>query len=198
MYGFFVCVYISILRTCLMSTEARKGHHSPGTGVKEGCKPPCGYWELNLCTLKEQPVVLTTKPLLDPSLHFFKCYLFMYLGGIKAHVWRAVSNCESQFSSCTVWVLEIKFLPKSWQQAHYPLSHLTGPEIVLLPPPKYFFFYNSLSTRNELLSIPTASVHCSPTPLLFSVGITPLLEMRELRPRRLSGRAGCEARQTGL
>lgn len=38
---------------------------SPGTGVKDGCKPPCGCWELNLDHLKKEPMVLTAKPALS-------------------------------------------------------------------------------------------------------------------------------------
>ena len=39
---------------------------SPGTGVMDGCKPPCGCWELNLDPLEEQPVLLTTEISLQP------------------------------------------------------------------------------------------------------------------------------------
>lgn len=27
---------------------------SPGTGTADGCKLPCGYWEVNPCCLEEQ------------------------------------------------------------------------------------------------------------------------------------------------
>lgn len=30
--------------------------------VTDGCKRPCGLWEPNLGTLKEQQVILTTEP----------------------------------------------------------------------------------------------------------------------------------------
>ena len=30
--------------------------------VTDGCEPQCGRWELNLCPLQEQPVLLNTEP----------------------------------------------------------------------------------------------------------------------------------------
>ena len=39
----------------------------PGTRVKDSCEPPCGCWELNLCPLEEQPVLLTAEPSLPPQ-----------------------------------------------------------------------------------------------------------------------------------
>jgi hypothetical protein len=46
--------------------EARRGHQMP-----QNCQPPCGCWDLNLVSLKEQSAFLTTKPLLWP-LYFLK------------------------------------------------------------------------------------------------------------------------------
>lgn len=41
--------------TCV--TGAYRGQkedaESPRTGVADGCKPPCGFWELNSCLLQE-------------------------------------------------------------------------------------------------------------------------------------------------
>jgi hypothetical protein len=42
------------------------GVGSPGTEVTDSCEPPCGYWELNLGPLEEQPVFLTTESSLQP------------------------------------------------------------------------------------------------------------------------------------
>lgn len=33
-----------------------------GTGVADGCEPPCGYRELNPGPLEEQPGLLTSEP----------------------------------------------------------------------------------------------------------------------------------------
>jgi hypothetical protein len=43
-----------------------------GTGLSDGGKLLCGCWELNLASLKEQKVVLTTEPSLQaPGNKFF-------------------------------------------------------------------------------------------------------------------------------
>ena len=34
--------------------------------IIDGYKPPCGYWELNLGPLEEQPVLLTAEPSFQP------------------------------------------------------------------------------------------------------------------------------------
>ena len=39
--------------------------------ITEGCKPPCGCWELNSGPLEEQPVLLTAEPSLQPWLYHF-------------------------------------------------------------------------------------------------------------------------------
>ena len=44
------------------------GVRSPGTGIKDSCELPCGYWELNSGPLEEQPVLLTTEPSPAPIL----------------------------------------------------------------------------------------------------------------------------------
>ena len=35
---------------------------SLGTGITDSYKPPCGYWELDLGSQKEQTVLLTAEP----------------------------------------------------------------------------------------------------------------------------------------
>lgn len=37
---------------CLQRSE--ESTVSPGTGTADGCKLPCGYWEVNPCCLEEQ------------------------------------------------------------------------------------------------------------------------------------------------
>lgn len=34
----------------------------------------CGYWELNLSCLEEQPMLFTTVPSLQPTFYFKKCF----------------------------------------------------------------------------------------------------------------------------
>jgi hypothetical protein len=40
--------------------------------ITGGCEPPCGSWDLNSGPLKEQSVLFTTKPSLQPRLFIFK------------------------------------------------------------------------------------------------------------------------------
>lgn len=51
MYKCFACVY-----------RPEEGVEFLGTGVTDGCEPPCGSWELNLRPLEDEPVLLTARP----------------------------------------------------------------------------------------------------------------------------------------
>jgi hypothetical protein len=42
------------------------GPRFPGIRVTDSCELPCGCWELNLCPLKEQPVLSIAEPTLQP------------------------------------------------------------------------------------------------------------------------------------
>lgn len=44
-----------------------KGVGLSGTGVRGSCKLLCGYWELNLGSLEEHSVLLTTEPSVSAS-----------------------------------------------------------------------------------------------------------------------------------
>lgn len=48
---------------CLVSSKTVR---SPGTGVTDSHKLPCGGWELNLSSLEEQPVLVTVESSLEP------------------------------------------------------------------------------------------------------------------------------------
>jgi hypothetical protein len=50
---------------CLQRPEEDAG--SSGTGVMNGCDPPCGCQEWNSGPLEEQPVLLTSEPSLQPG-----------------------------------------------------------------------------------------------------------------------------------
>ena len=71
-----------------MSEVPEEGIESPGAGVKNGCEPPCGCWELNLSLLQEYPVHLTTEPSHEPLI--YRCF--------KKEE-RYISNCGSNSSS---------------------------------------------------------------------------------------------------
>ena len=45
-----------------------EGVRSPGIGVTDRCELSCGSWELNQGPLEEQPVLLVTKPPLQPQM----------------------------------------------------------------------------------------------------------------------------------
>ena len=49
-----------------------EGVGSTGTGVTDSCELLCGCWELNPAPLKEQPVLLTAEPSLQPPKGSFK------------------------------------------------------------------------------------------------------------------------------
>jgi hypothetical protein len=51
---------------CLQMSEEATG--SPGIGVMDGCKPPCGCWKHTPETLQEQSVLLITEPFLQLRL----------------------------------------------------------------------------------------------------------------------------------
>lgn len=64
--GCFPCTYIWASHACLVPLEARKMGLDPlGLQLQAVCEGPCGCWELNL---KEEPVLLTTEPCLQPQI----------------------------------------------------------------------------------------------------------------------------------
>lgn len=55
------CMYMCQTHAwCLWKSE--EGIGSPETGVTDGWEAPCGCWEMNTGTLKEQQVLLTVEP----------------------------------------------------------------------------------------------------------------------------------------
>ena len=59
-------MYVCVPYACQMSREAEEDIRSPGTGITDGCKLLCGYWEVNPGPL-EQLVLFTTEPSLQPE-----------------------------------------------------------------------------------------------------------------------------------
>jgi hypothetical protein len=87
-----VCIFIckGVLPVCMQFLQrSEEGVTSPGTGVTDVCKPPCGCWELNLGPLEEQPVCLITDIPLQPhryNFHFSACmYAFKPEEGTRSH-----------------------------------------------------------------------------------------------------------------
>ena len=52
-------------------------------GVREGCKLPCGCWELNLGPLEAQLVFLTTEQLSSPQVKIKKGNVIRKLDAVK-------------------------------------------------------------------------------------------------------------------
>ena len=82
--------------------RSEKGVGSSGTGVTDGCEPPCKCWELNLGPLQEQQVFLTTKLSLESHLLFLTapahsqhpCLIFMFkmsFTTLQALLWEALT-----------------------------------------------------------------------------------------------------------
>jgi hypothetical protein len=62
-----VCAYI-----CLVPAKAERSCWVPGTAVIGTCELPSEYWDLNPSFLEEEPLLLTTKPPLQPRCNFLE------------------------------------------------------------------------------------------------------------------------------
>lgn len=72
----FILHYVHECFTCMYVCALHIPVGSPGPEVTDGCELPCGCLELNLGTLQEQPVVLTTKPSLQSLFLLALIYQF--------------------------------------------------------------------------------------------------------------------------
>lgn len=66
---FFMCfphVYMYVCYIHATPVGAKEDISLLGTGVPVGCEPPCRCWEVNPGPLEEHPVLLTSKPSLQP------------------------------------------------------------------------------------------------------------------------------------
>jgi hypothetical protein len=68
----FDCMYLYISRAYMVPMKVGGGGQSPWNWSIDNCncKPPHGYWELNLGPLQEQQVVFTAEPSLQPPFLF--------------------------------------------------------------------------------------------------------------------------------
>lgn len=71
MYQYFAWLYVCVPRVCLVPTEVQRGQQIPWNWSREGCKPSCGYWELNQGLLQEGHMPLTANPSLHPCISLF-------------------------------------------------------------------------------------------------------------------------------
>ena len=58
-------MFMSVLPACTPACQK-----TASDLIRDGCEPPCGYWELNSGPWKEQLVLLTTEPSRQPSNFF--------------------------------------------------------------------------------------------------------------------------------
>lgn len=58
-YYFCLCIWLFFLHVCLCTTCRPSALRSPGIGVRDGCKSPCGCWELKSSPLQGQPSSLS-------------------------------------------------------------------------------------------------------------------------------------------
>lgn len=70
------CTSVHHMKAC-SPWKPEEGILSPATGITDGCKQPCGSWQLNLGLLEEKPVLLIVKPSLYPC-HPEKKILYLY------------------------------------------------------------------------------------------------------------------------
>jgi hypothetical protein len=64
-YECFACRYVGVPCACKI-LEDRRGCEIPCKCVTDSCELPCGCWEQNPGPPKEQPVLSTTQPCLQP------------------------------------------------------------------------------------------------------------------------------------
>ena len=55
----------------MLSAHMPAGQKKAPDLIIDGCKPPCGCWELYSGPLEEQPVLLTAEPSLQPYVYAF-------------------------------------------------------------------------------------------------------------------------------
>lgn len=63
-YVFPPCIHVCYIHATPVG--AKEDISLLGTGVPVGCEPPCRCWEVNPGPLEEHPVLLTSKPSLQP------------------------------------------------------------------------------------------------------------------------------------
>jgi hypothetical protein len=66
----FLKIYLYVT-TLLLSSHTHTHQKRASDPITDGCKPPCGCWELNSGPLEEQSVLLTTEPSLQSQFSHF-------------------------------------------------------------------------------------------------------------------------------
>jgi hypothetical protein len=89
---FISCMWVHC--SCLQIHQKRVSDHTA-----DGCKPPCGCWELNSGPMEEQSVLLTTKPSLYRYFTFSKWFTQVNIWATSRVVQfpvKAILNLHSQ------------------------------------------------------------------------------------------------------
>ena len=70
-------LYVCLYTMCMPGAhrDQKSSSNIPGTGVKDGCDPPCGCWDFNSGPSEEQVVLLTT----EPSLQTLQAVVLIHL-----------------------------------------------------------------------------------------------------------------------
>lgn len=82
-YVFPPCIHVCYIHATPVG--AKEDISLLGTGVPGGCEPPCRCWEVNPGPLEEHPVLLTSKPSLQPLA------LILFLNSLI--LWKNKINC---------------------------------------------------------------------------------------------------------
>lgn len=72
-----VCMHVCVLHACLVPEEVKREHRIPLTRARDGCEQRYGGWELNLQSLEEHPVLLTTELSLQSCSYYIYWVLFI-------------------------------------------------------------------------------------------------------------------------
>jgi hypothetical protein len=66
---FIICIWVHC--SCLQTLQKRESDL-----MTDGCKPPCGCWDLSSGPMEEQLVLLTAEPSLQSRVFLFKVDTF--------------------------------------------------------------------------------------------------------------------------
>lgn len=67
MYGCVACKYVYAPCACSTQGSQKRASDSPGTGAINSFELPCGCWEWDPSSMKEQSVSLAVEPSLQPT-----------------------------------------------------------------------------------------------------------------------------------
>jgi len=102
---------------CMLSTVSLSLDNQKRTldSIRDGCEPPCGCWELNSGPLEEQPVLLTTEPILQSNLFTLILCALVFCLHVCLSVCLSLSDCVGVRSHRT-WTIDSCELPhECWE-----------------------------------------------------------------------------------